>query len=154
VDPYNPKVVRASMGAIFHVPIEVDVAAHTVAKRYQRLAGLDLQEQAGAVFEAEDQFAGLLGHGNGPRPGGIVRVFAQQPFQFVGEAIGIRIGGGTGVRPPHGAEVIGLPLGEANVVGQRPRDPTAEQFHGIGIHHGGAQRRHVVRGQVGHPLED
>ena len=43
VDPHNPKVVRASMGAIFHVPIEVDVAAHTVAKRYQRLAGLDLQ---------------------------------------------------------------------------------------------------------------
>ena len=25
VDPFNPKVVRASMGAIFHVPIEIDV---------------------------------------------------------------------------------------------------------------------------------
>ena len=26
VDPYNPKVVRSSMGAIFHVPLELDVS--------------------------------------------------------------------------------------------------------------------------------
>ena len=43
VDPYNPKVVRASMGAIFHVPIELELAAPTVARRYPRIAGLDLQ---------------------------------------------------------------------------------------------------------------
>jgi len=28
VDPYNPKVVRASAGALFHVPIVADVALH------------------------------------------------------------------------------------------------------------------------------
>lgn len=41
-DLYNPKVVRASMGAIFHVPIERDVTIETLQSRYPRLALLDL----------------------------------------------------------------------------------------------------------------
>lgn len=43
VDPYNPKVVRASMGAIFHVPIEMDVSLHDLSHRYRRFACLDIQ---------------------------------------------------------------------------------------------------------------
>jgi TrmH family RNA methyltransferase len=43
VDPYNPKVVRASMGAIFHVPIEVDVPLKELIHRYSRFACLDIQ---------------------------------------------------------------------------------------------------------------
>lgn len=43
VDPHNPKVVRASMGAIFHVPVEADVALASLRGRYPRLAGLDMQ---------------------------------------------------------------------------------------------------------------
>jgi len=43
VDPHNPKVVRASMGAIFHVPIEADVALASLPDRYPRLASLDMQ---------------------------------------------------------------------------------------------------------------
>ena len=31
VDPFNPKVIRASMGAIFHVPIELDVPIESLA---------------------------------------------------------------------------------------------------------------------------
>jgi TrmH family RNA methyltransferase len=42
VDPYNPKVVRASMGAIFHVPVETDVPLASLRERYARLASLDL----------------------------------------------------------------------------------------------------------------
>lgn len=42
VDPYNPKVVRSSMGAIFHVAIEQDVTLETVAQRYPRIACLDM----------------------------------------------------------------------------------------------------------------
>jgi len=42
VDPHHPKVVRASMGAVFHVPIETGVALPTLATRYPRLACLDL----------------------------------------------------------------------------------------------------------------
>jgi TrmH family RNA methyltransferase len=43
VDPYNPKAVRASMGAIFHVPIETDVALVSLRGRFARIACLDMQ---------------------------------------------------------------------------------------------------------------
>jgi TrmH family RNA methyltransferase len=42
VDPYNSKVVRASMGAIFHVPIELDVELHSLRERFERIACLGL----------------------------------------------------------------------------------------------------------------
>ena len=43
VDPYNPKVVRASMGAIFHVPLELEVSLESLASRFPRIACLDMQ---------------------------------------------------------------------------------------------------------------
>lgn len=43
VDPYNSKAVRASMGAIFHLPLEMDVPLHTLRQRFARIACLDLQ---------------------------------------------------------------------------------------------------------------
>ncbi|MCL7945511.1 RNA methyltransferase [Marinobacter sp. ATCH36] len=42
VDPYNPKVVRSSMGAIFHVPVETEVSLDTLTGRYPRIACLDI----------------------------------------------------------------------------------------------------------------
>ncbi|MEJ0099460.1 MAG: RNA methyltransferase [Pseudomonadota bacterium] len=45
VDLHNGKVVRASMGAIFHVPVEIDVPLDAVAARHARLACLDLHGQ-------------------------------------------------------------------------------------------------------------
>jgi len=42
VDPYNSKVVRASMGAIFHVPMELDVELHSLRGRFARIACLDM----------------------------------------------------------------------------------------------------------------
>lgn len=42
VDPYNPKVVRASMGAIFHAPMELDVELESLGSRFQRIACLDM----------------------------------------------------------------------------------------------------------------
>lgn len=45
VDPYNPKVLRASMGAIFHVPLEQQVELGEVATRFTRIACLDMQGQ-------------------------------------------------------------------------------------------------------------
>jgi TrmH family RNA methyltransferase len=41
VDPYNSKVVRASMGAIFHVPVETDVPLDSLQGRFGRVACLD-----------------------------------------------------------------------------------------------------------------
>jgi TrmH family RNA methyltransferase len=43
VDPYNSKVVRASTGAIFHVPIEIDIELAALATRFPRIACLDMQ---------------------------------------------------------------------------------------------------------------
>lgn len=43
VDPYNPKVVRSSMGAIFHVPIELDVPLESISTRFNSIATLDMQ---------------------------------------------------------------------------------------------------------------
>ena len=51
VDPYNPKVVRASMGAIFHVPIELDVPLESLRTNFKKLACLDLQ---GASLDSPD----------------------------------------------------------------------------------------------------
>jgi TrmH family RNA methyltransferase len=45
VDPFNPKVVRASMGAIFHVPVEVEVALESLPDRFARIGCLDMQGQ-------------------------------------------------------------------------------------------------------------
>ncbi len=46
VDPYNPKSVRASLGALFHVPLELDVESASLTTRFQRIASLDLQGES------------------------------------------------------------------------------------------------------------
>ena len=42
VDPYNAKVVRASMGGIFHVPLEIEVELASLSSRFTHLACLDM----------------------------------------------------------------------------------------------------------------
>jgi TrmH family RNA methyltransferase len=42
VDPFNPKVVRASMGAIFQVALERDVPLAALPARFPRIAALDM----------------------------------------------------------------------------------------------------------------
>lgn len=56
VDPFNPKVVRASMGAIFHTAIELDVPLESLAKRFKSIATLDMQGAAltDNAFKAAD----------------------------------------------------------------------------------------------------
>lgn len=46
VDPFNAKAVRASMGAIFHVPLEMDISLQNISERFQRIASLDMQGQS------------------------------------------------------------------------------------------------------------
>ena len=45
VDLFNGKVLRASMGAAFHVPVEFDVPLDSLSGRYARIACLDLVGQ-------------------------------------------------------------------------------------------------------------
>lgn len=54
VDVHNGKAVRASMGAIFHVPVEIDVPIEALPTRFARLASLDLQGQPIAAPEFRD----------------------------------------------------------------------------------------------------
>ena len=42
VDPYNGKVVRSSMGGIFHLPIETDVPLESLKGRFSDTACLDM----------------------------------------------------------------------------------------------------------------
>ena len=42
VDPFNAKVIRSSMGAIFHVPIKLNVSHKKLISSFDRLACLDL----------------------------------------------------------------------------------------------------------------
>lgn len=43
VDPYNAKSVRASMGAILRVPVEIDVELASLPTRFARIAGLGME---------------------------------------------------------------------------------------------------------------
>lgn len=43
VDPFNPKVIRASMGAIFHVPFELDVPLGSLGDRFDHIGYLDMK---------------------------------------------------------------------------------------------------------------
>lgn len=42
VDPFNSKVVRSSMGAIFHVDMELNVPLTSLATRFEKFACLDM----------------------------------------------------------------------------------------------------------------
>ncbi len=52
VDPYNPKVVRASAGALFHVPVVADVALHEL--RALRLPFVGTSSHQGVAYTDAD----------------------------------------------------------------------------------------------------
>ncbi len=84
VDPFNPKVVRASMGAIFHVPIEVDVPLESLAERFSRIACLDME--GSRVITAEFRKFDCYVFGNEARgvPHKVLNEIGAQPFAIAG----------------------------------------------------------------------
>ncbi|MGP9833617.1 TrmH family RNA methyltransferase [Marinobacter sp. NSM] len=86
VDPFNPKVVRASMGAIFHVPIETEVSLDTLASRYARIACLDIGGApiANPAFAAHDCY--LFGNEARGVPSEALNELAAQRFTIPGAA--------------------------------------------------------------------
>ena len=62
VDIHNGKAVRASMGAIFHVPVEIDVPIEALPARFSRIACLDLQGQPIATPQFRDFDCYLYGN--------------------------------------------------------------------------------------------
>lgn len=65
VDPFNSKVVRASMGAIFHVPIELDVTPEQLHSRFADIACLDMN--GGSLKSAAFHHSRCLAFGNEAR---------------------------------------------------------------------------------------
>ncbi|PYC24483.1 RNA methyltransferase [Aquipseudomonas alcaligenes] len=84
VDPYNPKVVRASMGAIFHTPLELDVELDTLGARFPRIACLDMQGEPvqSAAFRAFDCY--LFGNEARGVPREQLAALAARPFTIPG----------------------------------------------------------------------
>ena len=84
VDPYNPKVVRASMGAIFHTPMELDVPLDALPTRFERIACLDMhgERMQSARFKAFDCY--LFGNEARGVPREQLLALQAQPFTIAG----------------------------------------------------------------------
>jgi TrmH family RNA methyltransferase len=84
VDPYNSKVVRASMGAIFHVPLELDVELHSLRERFARIACLDMTGESlqSAGFKAFDCY--LFGNEARGLPREQLATLDAKPFTIAG----------------------------------------------------------------------
>ncbi|RDV26866.1 RNA methyltransferase [Alteromonas aestuariivivens] len=84
VDPFNPKVVRASMGAIFHLPIELDASLDTLQQRFERFAYLDLQGNNVKGAEFRDYQCYLFGNEARGVPHEALTAFKAEPFTIHG----------------------------------------------------------------------
>ncbi|MFZ6046932.1 TrmH family RNA methyltransferase [Pseudomonas sp. CR3202] len=84
VDPYNPKVVRSSMGAIFHAPMELDVELDSLRTRFERIACLDMNGDSlqSASFKAFDCY--LFGNEARGVPREQLIALNAQPFTIPG----------------------------------------------------------------------
>ncbi|MBV8852105.1 MAG: RNA methyltransferase [Sinobacteraceae bacterium] len=86
VDPYNLKAVRASAGAIFHVPIETDVPFSQLRERFARLAILGLSGASihTAAFREFDCY--VFGNEARGLPPAHTEALAATPFTIPGAA--------------------------------------------------------------------
>jgi TrmH family RNA methyltransferase len=84
VDPYNSKVVRASMGAIFHVPVELNVELAGLRGRFGPVACLDMQGESlqSSKFKACDCF--LFGNEARGVPREQLAMLDASPFTIAG----------------------------------------------------------------------
>jgi TrmH family RNA methyltransferase len=84
VDPYNPKVVRASMGAIFHVPVELDVELLSLRPRFERIARIGMKGRV-VAYPGFRKFDCLV-FGNEARglPEDALATLNAQPFTIAG----------------------------------------------------------------------
>jgi TrmH family RNA methyltransferase len=84
VDVHNGKAVRASMGAIFHVPVEPDVPLQTLPARFARIASLELQGKAVSAPEFRDFDCYIYGSEARGLPRDALRGMNATPFTIAG----------------------------------------------------------------------
>ena len=91
VEPYNSKAVRASMGAIFHVPVEIDVELDSLRERFARIACLDMSGESVTAPALRDFDCYLFGNEARGLPREQLAALNSQPFTIPGS--GGRAGG-------------------------------------------------------------
>ena len=84
VDPFNSKVVRSSMGAIFHVPIEIEVPLDALQARFKRFAYLDMQGEAIRSPDFSNYECYLFGNEARGVPRDSLSAFNAKPFTIAG----------------------------------------------------------------------
>ena len=87
VDLHNGKAVRASMGAIFHVPVEQDVPLETLRSRYARIACLDLKGRPIADASFRDFECYLFGNEARGLPPEALQALGAAPFTIAGTGV-------------------------------------------------------------------
>jgi RNA methyltransferase, TrmH family len=87
VDLHNGKSVRASMGAIFHVPVELDVPLQALPERFGRLASLDLQGKPISAPEFRDFDCYLYGNEARGLPREALSGMNVTPFTIAGTGV-------------------------------------------------------------------
>jgi TrmH family RNA methyltransferase len=84
VDVHNGKVVRASMGAIFHVPVEHDIPLDSLTARFASIASLDLRGAPIASAEFRDFDCYVFGNEARGLPRGQMETLGARPFTIAG----------------------------------------------------------------------
>jgi TrmH family RNA methyltransferase len=84
VDLHNGKVVRASMGAIFHVPVEIDVPMDALPARFGRVASLELKGRSIATTAFRNFNCFIFGNEGRGLPREALDAVKAQPFTIAG----------------------------------------------------------------------
>ena len=84
VDVYNGKVVRASMGAIFHVPVEHDMPLGSLPGRFAKIASLDLRGDPITAAPFRDSDCYVFGNEARGLPRDPVAAIGARPFTIAG----------------------------------------------------------------------
>jgi len=87
VDLYNGKVVRASMGAIFHVPVEIDVPMAALPERFGRVASLELKGRSIATTAFRNFNCFVFGNEARGLPREALAAVKDQPFTIAGTGV-------------------------------------------------------------------
>ena len=87
VDVHNGKVVRASMGAIFHVPVEHDTPLDSLPARFASIASLDLRGAPIASTEFRNFDCYVFGNEARGLPREQMETLGARPFTIAGSGV-------------------------------------------------------------------
>jgi len=84
VDPLNSKVIRAGMGAVFHVPIEEDVEPSALRERFDSFACLDMSGDSLTAPAFREASCYVFGNEARGVPDELLDVLEARPFSIAG----------------------------------------------------------------------